>query len=183
MCFKFFKVLFIKICEIQSADLLSLVLFISFYISRYLHPIYSSSSSSNIRYLHPISDIFIQISSSSFSRYLHPTFLKKDFVTNFSFLKESLNFPHFLNSQSPLSVTKVLYQCSLNVTYHVFSRLLCYDDASTRAELILQYFNPTLIPGLLSSYKPLDWGLPKTFIYGRKTSIGATRYSIDTCNG
>ena len=30
-----------------------------------------------------------------------------------------------------------------------------------------QYFNPTLIPGSMSSYKPLDWGQPKTFMVGK----------------
>ena len=54
---------------------------------------------------------------------------KKIFVTNFPFLTDSLKPqpPHPLNSQNPLSLTKVFCQCSL--TYHGFSRLLCYDDA------------------------------------------------------
>ena len=51
----------------------------------------------------------------------------------------------------------------------------------TRVAELNQYFNSTLILGSLSSYKPLDWVLPKTFIYGRKTFIRATRCSIDTC--
>ena len=33
--------------------------------------------------------------------------------------------PNLLSNQNPLSVTKVFCQCSL--TYHSFSRLLCYD--------------------------------------------------------
>ena len=75
---------------------------------------------------------------------------KKIFVTNFPFLTDSLKPqpPHPLNSQSPLSLTKVFCQCSL--TYHGFSRLLCYDDArknqNSRAELILQSnFNPRVV--------------------------------------
>ena len=36
------------------------------------------------------------------------------FVTNFPFLMDSLKPPHTFNSQSPLSMTKVFYHCSLN---------------------------------------------------------------------
>ena len=81
--FQVLKVLLIKICKIQSLDLLFLVVFISFYISRY-H--------------------FSQVFRTSFN-----IWKKKDFHHKFSFLTDSsLKFPHPLNSQNLLSVTKVL---------------------------------------------------------------------------
>ena len=63
--FQVLKVLLIKICKIQSLDLLFLVVFISFYISRY-H--------------------FSQVFRTSFN-----IIWKKIFVTNFPFLTDSLN--------------------------------------------------------------------------------------------
>ena len=70
---------------------------------------------------------------------------KKIFFTNFPILMNSLP-PHL--SQNLLRVTKVFGQCSL--TYHGFSRLLCWDDArknqNSRAELIPQSkFNPRVV--------------------------------------
>ena len=115
------KVLLIKICKIQSLDLLFLVVFISFYISRY--------------------------------HFFTQNYLKKIFVTNFPFLRDSLDptpLPptHPLNSRNPLSVRKVFFQCSL--TYNGFSRLLCCDDPrktkNSRSELISQFnFNPRVV--------------------------------------
>ena len=111
-----FKLLLIKFCKIQSIELFILVVFISFYISRY-H--------------------FLQVLE------LHSTLSeKKIFVTNFSFLTDSVNppSPPPPSIQNLQSVTKCFCQCSL--TYYDFSRLLCYDDAKknwdTRAELILK---------------------------------------------
>ena len=106
LCFKFWKYIpLIKICKTQSLDLLFLTVFISFYISRH-H--------------------FSQVFRTSFN-----IIWKKDFRHKFSFFngftQTSLPHSHPLNSQNPLSVTKVFCQCSL--TYHAFSRLLCYDDA------------------------------------------------------
>ena len=57
---------------------------------------------------------------------------KKIFVTHFPFLMDSLKplqpppTPH-PNSQNPLTMTKVFVNATL--TYHGFSRLLCYNDA------------------------------------------------------
>ena len=65
--FQVLKVLLIKICKIQSLDLLFLVVFISFYISRY-H--------------------FSQVFRTSFN-----IIWKKDFLTNFPFLTASLKPP------------------------------------------------------------------------------------------
>ena len=122
------KVLLTRICKVESLDLSFILVFISFYISRY-----------------DFSQVFRRHSALS---------EKKIFFTNFPFLTDSLKSPphHPLKSENPLSVTKVFCQGSL--TYHGFSILLCYDDGQ-------------------------DSGYPKTFIYGRKTFIGATRYSID----
>ena len=109
------------------------LVFISFCISRYY---------------------FSQVFRTSFN-----IMLKKDSCHKFSFFNRftQINTPYPLNSQNPLSVTKVFCECSL--TYHGFSRLLYYDDA--QKELGQQsrtniYFNPLSISGLLSSYKPLD---------------------------
>ena len=52
---------------------------------------------------------------------------KKIFVTNFPFLTDSLKpTPTPLSSQNPLSVAKGF--CQFSLTYHGFSRLLCYDE-------------------------------------------------------
>ena len=63
---------------------------------------------------------------------------------------------HPLNNQNPLSLTKAF--CQYSLTYHGFSRLLCYDDArknqNSRAELTIQPNFSSRIS--LSSYKPLD---------------------------
>ena len=91
--FQVLKALLIKICKIEPPDLLIIVVFISFYISRY-H--------------------FSQIFRTSFNIW------KNIFVTNFSFLMNSLTPPsppplsHPLNGQNPLSMTKVVHQSSLN---------------------------------------------------------------------
>ena len=80
--FQVLKVIIVKICKKQSLDLLFLVLFISFYISRYN---------------------FSQVFRTSFN------IIWKIFVTIFFFFNGSLNShsPHPFNSQNPLSVTKV----------------------------------------------------------------------------
>ena len=98
--FQVLKVLLIKYCKIQSLDPSFLVVFISFYISRY-H--------------------FSQVFRTSFN-----IIWKKIFVTNF-FFNRFTETPYPLKNQNLLSMTKVFCQCSL--TYHGFSRLLCYDDA------------------------------------------------------
>ena len=102
--FQVLKVLFIKICKIQSLDLLFLVVFIRFYISRY-H--------------------FSQVFRISFN-----IIWKKDFRYKFPFFNGftqplPLPPPPPLKSQNPLSVTNVF--CQRSLTYHVFLRLLCYD--------------------------------------------------------
>ena len=80
----------IKICKIEPPDLLFLVAFISFKISRF-H--------------------FSQIFRNPFR-----IIRKKDFPRRFSFLTDSLK-PHSpsLNDQNPLSVTKVFRRCPLTV--------------------------------------------------------------------
>ena len=98
--FQVLKVLLIKICKIQSLDLLFLVVFISFYISRY----------------------FSQVFRTSFN-----IIWKKDFCHKFSFFDGfTTSHHHPFNQQNPLSVTSFLSM--LLPTYHGFSRLLCYDD-------------------------------------------------------
>ena len=120
--FQILKVLLIKICKMQSLDLLFYVVFISFYISRY-HFSQVFRTSSNIIW-------------------------KKDFLHKF-FYFNGLTYPHLhpRNSQSPLSMTKF---SSMSLIYHGFSRLLCYHDVTknknSRAELILQLnFNPRVV--------------------------------------
>ena len=87
--FQVLKVLLIKICKIQSLDLLFLVVFISFYISRY-H--------------------FSQVFRTSFN-----IIWKKDFRHKFSFFNGFTQTPtsHPVNSQNPLNVTKVFCQSRL----------------------------------------------------------------------
>ena len=104
--FQVLKVLFIKICKMQSLDLLFLVAFISFYIRRYR---------------------FSQV-----------------FRTCYNIIRRK----YFRHKNAMMTLGR------------------------TRAAEQNQYFNPTLIPGSLSSYKPLDWVLAKTFICGIKTFIG-----------
>ena len=93
LVFQILKVRLIKICKIETPDLLFLVAFISFYISRY-H--------------------FSQIFCNSFL-----IIRKKNFRHRFSFLTDLPTqnppspSPHALNSQNPLSVTKVFCRCSL----------------------------------------------------------------------
>ena len=82
------KVLLIKICKIQSPDLLFLFVFISFCVSSYYFSKTFRTSFNNIR--------------------------KNIFITNFSFSMDSLRSPHPLNSRNPLNVTKVFCQCSLS---------------------------------------------------------------------
>ena len=87
IAFQVLKVSLIKICKVELSDLLFLVVFISFYISRY-H--------------------FSQIFRTSFS-----IISKKDFLHKFSFLTDSLKHPHPLSGQNLLSVTKAFCRCSL----------------------------------------------------------------------
>ena len=103
--FQVLKVVLIKICKIQSLDLLLLVVFLSFYISRYHFP---------------------QVFRTSFNIIWKKVFRQKFFFFS-RFTQIPIRPPHPINSQNPLSVTKVFCQCSL--TYHGFSRLLSYDDA------------------------------------------------------
>ena len=99
----------ITICKIQSLDLLFLVIFISFYISRY----------------------FSQVVE------LHSTLSEKKFFfrDRFSFLTDSLNthptpfHHHPLNSQNPLSATKVFSQCSL--TYQDYYAMMVLGRTRT----------------------------------------------------
>ena len=86
--FQVLKVLLVKICKIQTTDLLFLVIFISFYIS-------AASFFTNFQ---------------NFNQH----YLKKDFCHRFSFFKwiHSPSPPHPLNAQNPLSMTKVFCQCS-----------------------------------------------------------------------
>ena len=86
--FQVLKVLLIKICKIHLADLLFLVVFISFYISRY--------------------QFFLQMFRTSFN-----IIWKKDFCHKFSFFNGSTQTPHPLNAQNLLSMTKVFSQFSL----------------------------------------------------------------------
>ena len=73
----------IKICKIESPDLLHFVAFISFYIRYH----------------------FSQIFRTSFR-----IIRKKDFCHKFSLLTDSFKPPHPLNDQNLLSVTKVYHQ-------------------------------------------------------------------------
>ena len=97
LVFHVLKVLLKKICKIEPPDLLFLVVFISFYVSRY-H--------------------FSHVSRYHFSQFFRTSFriiCKKDFRHKFSFLTDSIKPP--LNCQNPLSVTKVFCRCSLICHY------------------------------------------------------------------
>ena len=88
--FQVLNIYVINICKIEPLDLLFLVVFISFYISRYI-------------IFHKCLELHSILS------------VKKIFVNEFSFLTDSLKLPHSLYSQNPLSVTKVFCQCSLKI--------------------------------------------------------------------
>ena len=101
------KVRFIKTCKLEPQDLLFLVVFISFYISRY-H--------------------FSQIFRNSFN-----IICKKDFRHELSFLTDSLKFPlHSLNGQNPLRVTKVFCRYSLKRQFLYFLLVLCGSNNEYR---------------------------------------------------
>ena len=89
--FQVLKVRLIKICKIEPADILFLIVFISFYISRY-H--FSQIFETSIRIIR-----------------------KLNFRHKFSFLTDSLTPSHHppvpLNNRNPLSVMKIFCQCSL----------------------------------------------------------------------
>ena len=109
--FQFLKILLIKICKIQSLEFYFLLLLLAFTLA---HIIFHK-----------------------FSEFYSTLFEKKIFVTNFPFLIDSVNslsdpHPHPLSSQNPLSVTR--FFCQWSITYHSFSRLLCYDDALEELE-------------------------------------------------
>ena len=101
--FQVLKLLLIKICKIQLLDLLFLVVFISFYISRY-H--------------------FSQILRTSFNN-----IWKKDFCHEFSFFIKFTQTPQPLNGQNPLSMTKVFYRCSLHRWWILFKPMKKKIDA------------------------------------------------------
>ena len=111
IAFQDLKVLLIKICIIQSLDLLFLVVFISCYISWY-------------HFSHVFRTLFNII------------YLKKRLSSQISFFNgftqpppPSSTLSHPLNSQSSLSITKVFCQCSLTNCSLSGLLLLCYDGA------------------------------------------------------
>ena len=115
--FQVLKVLLIKICEMQSLDVLFLVVFISFYISRYN---------------------FSHVFRTSFN-----IIWKKDFRRKFSFFNGFTQTPTPLPPWQPkfASVTNAFCQCSL--TYHGFQDYYAMITLNSRAELIVQSnFNP-----------------------------------------
>ena len=89
--FKFWWYTSYKNLKIKPLDLLFLGAFISFYIQHADNNFYK----------------FLELHSTLYE--------KKIFVANFPFLTNSLKHPHPLNSQNPLSVTKVFCRCSLNL--------------------------------------------------------------------
>ena len=95
IAFQVLKVILIKVCKIQPPDLLFLVVFISFYISRYHF--------------------------SQFCKTLFNNIWKKDFRHKFSFFNGFTQIPHPLNSKNPLSVTNIFCWCTLS---HLFYMLL-----------------------------------------------------------
>ena len=89
--FQVLKVRLIKTCKIEPPDLLFIVVLISFYISK-----------------HHFSQIF---------RTLFNIYLKKDFRHKFFFFNgfTKASFPHPLNCENPLSLTKFFVVASLMV--------------------------------------------------------------------
>ena len=83
-----FQVLKVLFCKIIHQIFYLLLFYISFHISRHHFSFHSFSTSFNIIW-------------------------KKDFCHKFSFFN-GFTQPHLLNSQNPLSMTKVFCQCSLN---------------------------------------------------------------------
>ena len=83
-----------------------------------------------------------------------------------------------LNRDGRLTRTEQLIDCGLITVFQDYYAMMTLRRTRTAEQS--QNFNPSLIPGSLSSYKPMDWGYPKTFIYGGKTFIWGSRCSIDT---
>ena len=123
--FQVLKVLLIKICKIQSLDLLFLFLL--------------AFTSADI-----IFHKFLE---------LHSTLSEKKFSLQIFFFNRFTETPYPLKNQNLLSMTKVFCQCSL--TYHGFSRLLCYDDdrknQNSRTNTSIQL---SLIPGRCLQISP-----------------------------
>ena len=99
-------------------------------------------------------------------------YLKKEFRHKFSFFNRFTQtlHPHPLKSQNLQNATKVFCQCFL--TYLSFARL-CYDNAQEELEQLSKtniYFNPTLIPRLFSSYKPLGLRLAENVYLWQEAS-------------
>ena len=95
LVFQVLKVRFKNICKIEPPDLLLLVPFISFYISRY-------HFSQNFR------NSFRIIRKKRFSSQIF-------FYNGFTQTPPPPTHTHPLNGQNPLSVTNVFCRCSLNV--------------------------------------------------------------------
>ena len=87
--FQVLNIHLIKICKIEPPDLLFLVVFTSFYVSRYI-------------IFHKFSELHSILS------------VKKIFVTDFLFNGFTQN-PHPLNGQNLLSVTKFCCRCSRKI--------------------------------------------------------------------
>ena len=98
IAFQVLKVRLLKTCKTEPPNVLFVVVFISFYISRY-H--------------------FWQIFRTSFN-----IICKKDFY----FLTDSLKPPHPLNGQNPLSVTKDFRWCAFTSSNFVFSSFWIYHE-------------------------------------------------------
>ena len=99
--FQVLKVCLLKTCKIEPPNVLFVVVFISFYISRYN---------------------YWQLFRTSFN-----IICKKDFCHEFIF-KQIHSTPRPLNGQNPLSVTKAFRWCALTSSNFAFSSFWVYHE-------------------------------------------------------
>ena len=74
---------------------------------------------------------------TNFQKFIQP-YLKKCFCHIFSLFTDSPKLPHLLNSQNPLSLRKVFYECSLSKLWGFYSILIWRPVQGREGEDIVQ---------------------------------------------